>query len=73
METEQRVSCPWCAEQIMPTAIICPHCKQTTGFVEVPRPEPKASNGYGTLAVGLLVVVVIIVVIYFSLVSNYGV
>lgn len=61
----ERVACPWCAEQIMPVAIVCPHCNRTTGFVEVPAAPPKESSGYGVLAIGLLVVAVVVLMMFF--------
>lgn len=41
MDATERVACPWCAEQIMPTAIVCPHCQRNTGFVKPPEKEPS--------------------------------
>ena len=69
MDTTERVACPWCAEQIMPTAIVCPHCQRNTGFVKSPE---KESSGYGVLAVAMVVMVVIVVAIFLGVSSNYG-
>ena len=52
--TEQRVACPWCAEQIMPTAIICPHCQRVTGFVEPPPKQPSHAGLTVAIVVALV-------------------
>lgn len=54
METEERVACPWCAEQIMPAAIVCPHCQRNTGFVAPPPKEPTHSGLSAAVIVALV-------------------
>ncbi len=41
IDESKRVKCPWCAEQIMPEALICPFCRSKVK--ELPMPEKIAS------------------------------
>ncbi|MBK8168431.1 MAG: hypothetical protein IPK64_20980 [bacterium] len=69
METEERVACPWCAEQIMPTAIVCPHCQRNTGFIESPRRKPAVSM-LGVVIAALIVVAVVAGTGYYVLLAR---